>query len=414
MSDKFVLSANDQDSILASKVLISKHPDCTHLSAGRRSIDLPEGSDLIFIRPYLSHKVFVGDNGYAKRYNVTILQYAGSGLQDHEDGLTKSGCKCIFIDHNDSFCKFVWHWMYNNSDYPDIILHVHDYMKWELEYPDSKYVHYGLTLLEPARVKEITDRYLAMLADNKALDPVIGDGKAIRDYLDEMEDFYRNELVFTAKLGEHNTLCANLPQANSMFFQTCEPYLNYDLGLIFSMNCNSGDVWHSVYRIDPDIDINDLCAVYGGNAPPNSGVGGFSSKCLETVGNSGTVKQHNYQELYDLEDEANQPVMRYTEAKHTIMWMAALSTVYKGRKALIANSPFLTKHNPFTNVRHYGEEIGVLFCLRSDQTFRIAVINLDGTDPGEEFGERVGNYRLSFSGVIEHLDSNTIKKDVFM
>ena len=128
----FVLTANDDDSILAGKLFIHKHGNCTHLSANRKSRDLPDSSDLFFIRPYLKVGSFVGTYGYSNKFNVTIMHYVDSELYEQRDELTKNGCKCIWIDPEESFSTHMWEYLHGNKEFPDVVRYTHDYMKWEL------------------------------------------------------------------------------------------------------------------------------------------------------------------------------------------------------------------------------------------------------------------------------------------
>lgn len=409
---KFVLSAGDDDSILAAKVFVAANPGCVHLSSGRKSRDLPKGSELVFVRPYLGLLDFIGTNGYCKDFKVTLYQYENTELFEERGRLAEAGCACHWIDNNSSFCTTMWEVLHGNMEYPDIVKFTHDYMKWELQFEESVYLHYGMSIQPSRFTAESTEYYLKLISGDEALmNRVLQDGTDIRLYVDHTYHLLAQELIFESELGEYSVLCANAPGVNSFFFMQRPNATDYDMAMSFSLDCSNGNVRHTLFRINPEVSVQPVAKSLGGNGNP--GVAGFVSKELEVkFTRSAIADGYDYSQLFGPE-ELSDAVRRFIHLNFIVKRYNVQSAMYKGKRAFVANTPYLARENIFGNINRYDEELGVSFCMTANHNYRVAVINIDGSDPGEVYGTKVGNYRISVVPFIEGLESENVNSEAF-
>ena len=412
MQHKFVLTAGDDDSILAGKLYVHKHPECIHLSAGRKFKDLEEGSEVIFIRPWIHPRELIDPARYGK-YKLTLFHSVGSLAWEYRHELEQVGITCLWLDQDESFCKHVWTHLYGHTDYPLIVSYVHDYMKWELKMDESIDIHYGLSIVPAKFSQEASAIYVKFIEGDKAsMQRLSLDGVLIREYVDHILNVLGKELIFSTQFDDLNILAANCPLATSHFFANYPLYCDNDLSMVFFMDVKNNAVRHTVYRISPELVMSDVVAAHGGRG--NQGVASFTAPKL-AIGKSSecVVTSIDYNELFE-PVESPDCIRQYIQLNYLLNHSDIASVKYRGKRAMLANTPYLTRINMFSNIRRLDEEIGVTVCMQSDQRYRIAVINLDGTDPGPEYGELFGNYRIRTNeGIVEGLESESLVPDLF-
>lgn len=401
--ERFVLTANDNDSILAGKIFIRKNPSTVHLAAGRKGSELPFTSILVFVRPYLNIKAFLGDYGYCANYKVIIFHYKDSELYNDRELLENAGCECIWVEPEDALCTAMWSYLYNNKEYPAIVKFTKDYMKWELLHSESMLINYGLSIIPNKLTQDVTELYLQLLNGSAGmLDRLIVDGANIMDYLEDVWKFLAKELVFTTDLHEFSILAANIPGVNSRFFIYYNYVTDYDLNMIFHTTVDQ-TVRHTLYRTNPEIDVGLLARAFDGNGSHT--VGSFVGNELAVICERGPLVECDYNLLLGSK-ELLESVVQYIRLNIWVKPYEARSGHYRGLKAYIANTPYLTHTNMFSLLTpSFGETFGVLWCMQANGMYRITCVNLDDTDPGESFGTLYGGkYRISIAAELPDMN----------
>lgn len=400
----------DDDAVLAAKVFIHKHPNSVHLSASRKARDIPKGEPIIFIKPY-------GDTilEYLGRNPVTLLQYEQTELYSKKDILTEKGCVCHWLDHNESCCTYMWSLCHDNFEYPDVIRFTHDYVKWELRYEDSIMFHYGMSIVPRKLTTETTSLYLQLIdGDESLLRHILRDGEHIRRYVDHTQEQLYKELTFSSSLSKYSTICANIQGVNSFFFEQHPCVTDYDLAISFGISCSNASIRHTLFRLNPNMDVKTVAKGYGGDGHP--GVAGFVSTQLELAYTKHQGSPVEVSELVDLlgPEEQLDCVRLFIRLNYLVHPYQAKSAWYNGKRALVANTPYLTREFLFSQVTKYDEELCVSFCMNGQGLYRVAVTTIVGTDPGEEYGELIGeSYRVSIIPYLNLLTHVEFSQDVF-
>lgn len=390
---RFILTAQDDDSVLAGKLFVHHDPECVHLSASRRFNTLPEDADIIFIRPWIKYTDLLSHERYGG-YRLTVFHTEGSSFHVHEKELTDAGITCIWISQETSFSKAVWEYLHHTTEYPLVVNWVHDYMKWELKLDESIPFHYGLAIIDAKYSKPISDLYVGLIdGDVKQLYKIVHTGEQIRQYVDVAHAVLAKELIYSSYIGKYSVLVANCPKANSSFFAQHGTYGDYDFCIALHLDFRSNKIRHTLYRINPELSMLDIAKPYGGGG--TSGVGSITTEgsLVADYGESPWNENINYTALLDSE-EAPDCVKQYAESFFRITPTEIGSVIIDGVQALIANSPYLPMANPFKHITVLNETLGILVCLQGNHNLRVAYRNLDGTDPGPQYGIKVGPYRI--------------------
>ena len=108
-------------------------------------------------------------------------------------------------------------------------------------------------------------------------------------------------------------------------------------------------------------------------------------------------------------------VVEYIHHHISLRNQNVVACTYNGKPALIANTPYLTELLRYCSEASdmYKETLGVTFCLQADRSYRVAVCTMNGRDPGPEYGELYGRYRIAIYPELVMLSGCDMKKDVF-
>lgn len=399
--ERFVLSSMDDDSILASKIIIHMHRDCSHLSANRSKMNLDMYSDLTFIRPYFKTSMLTASYGYGANHKCTLIDFSNSEHYQHKDLLEKAGVECIWVDPKSSLSEAVWAYTYYGELVPEIVRLTRDYIKWELKIDDSLLVHYGLSIIDARLTAPVTEMYMALLdGDEEAMGKLVTDGTEIYQFMNEHNKELSKEIVFTGTLDDHNVLCANISRCNSLFFSD---RLDLDANIaavLMIMDVVRRKVRHTLFRIDDESSMYEIAKAHGGGG--QEGSAGFVEPNGCVIPSFSETPAIDYNIL--LGDPAvPNSVRRYVAINQQVRKFDTLSTVYMGRKVLIANTPYLTREFMFGECIVWKEDLFVTYCLRADGRYRVTISRNDLGDPGDEYGKKFGVYR------IEILDKETLR-----
>ncbi len=398
----FVLTANDDDSILAGKILISMGRAADggvvpHRSPGYGNDDINPGARVFFIRPYLKIAAFTGMDGYAYKNNCILFDFDNSELYEHAGELREAGVECHWVDSKSTLSEYVWGYQHPDTDPPKIVKWTRDYMKWELNYPESSYLHLCLSILGNRRLPNISQLYTRLLGeDDDDLSNMLRDGQDIQEHITAYYKALSDELVFCGTIGEHKCLVANASGVSSLFFSdNRSDYTAYDLMVIFHHDFSRNNVRHTLYQIDPELSMRDIAKAFG-NGGGHDGVAGFTSGILQVVPEFCKLDKVDYNNILG-PSELPEHIISYIDNVLCIARYGAKAMVYEGIECLVANTPHLTHMPIFKHVMATREHVGLTICMRRDGSYRVAATSLDKgvMDPGERFGELVGPYRIS-------------------
>ena len=401
-----IASAKDSDSVLAAKLMLAHYNRAgAHVFADRKSDSLKRGSSIVFIRPYMKPDVFI--NRYCKDFHVTLFQYKSSEYFKYADKLKELGVACHFADDEESLSTYMWEHLHQNTDYPAVVSYVHDYMKWELNIQESTLFNYGIQVLPTPFTRESTDTYLKLIdGDVATMDRILKDGESIYNRIQELYTLLAKEQVFETTLDGIPVVAINAPRVESTVFAQ---YLNVgssELGVTYHSAFPYRKTMYRVYALSDQANAGAVCSAHKGGGM--KGVGGFreSSYVLDTLPSRPITAELDYEVLVGQGSSRglSDAVIKYETIHYPPQHFNVLSASYLGHNVLIYNTPFITNIGMWEYVRPFKEKVGVTYCERADGTVRMVSINFDDTDPGDEFGELLGNsnYRIKIiSSLVE-------------
>lgn len=407
----YVLTANDDDSILAGKILISMNAhthdiEQPHRAPGSSNNDIEPGAKVMFIRPYLKPGAFLGHNGYAKTNNCVLFEFDTAEIYTHASELSEAGVECHWVSPKTTLSEYVWEYQHPGITPPKVVLWVRDYMKWELKYPESTFLHYALSILRNKRSVENSNMYARLLAaDEDTLVRLLRDGEDIQLFVSEYYATLAKELIFDAYLGVHSGLAANAPGVNSTFFSDNRPdHTAYEFAATFSHDLSRNNIKHTLFQIDPELSMRTMAAKYG-DGGGHVGVAGFVSGVMQIHPEFSPIEFDAYMDMIGTADLPDH-IVTYVNNVLCVKGWAAKSMLYDGIECIVSNTPHLTQMPLFGNVRAVREQIGLTVCLRADGMFRVAATSIasHGSDVGERFGKKYGPYRIQIMTRIELME----------
>lgn len=386
-----ILTARDDDSILAGKIVLCHYPHDDHTFHGSvsRKGTLNSGAEVFLVRPYFKEESL--RNGYWDMYKCTVLDYKTSAMYAFRDELVKKGVKCYWVDEGTTLSEYIWKEFYPNDPVPEIITLTKDYMQWN--HIDSKTLglHYGLATLGNPFSKQSTNLYCRMLKGNyELLEHFIQIGTKINVHVEKYENILAKELVTYGKLDGLIALVANATNINSLLFtRNLKDLSSIDVCVAYHINLFDNSIRHSVYRVNPDIDVGALCTKYGGGG--NKGAGGFVSQQLEITDiEKREVPVDIYENLLELSSDniVTEVFMNNTYGLKT--WDLKVGT-YIGRPAILTNHVHPINVIGFNKMIYLEDPLLVMFAHRADGKVRVLTYSPD-IATGCSYGTRVGAF----------------------
>jgi hypothetical protein len=409
----FVLSCGDMDSIMASKIICKAIPGSIHLAASRKQIDVPNGSLIYLVRPYMGYRRICD---LLHNYEVRLIDYDVSDEYKSKDLLESNGCKTTWVKTKENvLSEVVWDMFFNGKEKPEIIKHVRDYMKWEFQIENTLAIHYGYELIIPKFGSNSS--VFGKLLDNDvdALNHLKAGGLEIKGYVDFVNSELLKELGFSATIDGRPVICANIAGVNSLFFNVDGTQIDsYDIAQTFYYVPANNMVHSAIYAISDDIDVGKLASDHfqGGG---NRGAAGFNTRGLpfdkieaETMGTT------DYEGMIKASIKSSN-IIQYVKSKIHGWPRNTFYGTWRGMSAVFYNTPFLIGTDFFEKMDTRGCDVRVTFCMLGNGHYRIACKGKDGFPLPDEFGKKVDAYSIETLPELVHatFTKGEIKKDMF-
>jgi hypothetical protein len=411
MSTTFVLSASDMDSIVAAKILCHLHPGATHLSSTRRNMYLPDGSTLYIVRGYMGVARL---KELSNQYNIIVYDLDISDEFKAQDVLRSCKIDLRFAPTNMTISEFVWQ-SEATGETPLLVKLTRDYMRWEFNYDESIPFHYSFDLLDPKFGNSNQPLFAQLLTDkdDSTIFGMVEQGTRIQRYIDKLHTLMCKELVFTSEIVDSSVLCANVHGASSLFFESINDLDSYDMAMTFRYDPSMHKVGHTLYAVDPEVDVSMLAHIHGGGGHKHSA--GFTEERLICD----RSESHNYsgnQISNMLEvDGIDNVVLDYLAFRIYGYQRNAFYGTYHGQEAVFYNSPYIVPGDFFRNIELRDSKVAVQFWMNAAGIYVLAAKGVNSFELGDEFGNKIGPYRVTETAIIVDCKfyDRSIGNDVF-
>ena len=179
--------------------------------------------------------------------------------------------------------------------------------------------------------------------------------------------------------------------ASSLFFSYKLDIDVYEIAMTFALVPQSGKIRHTLYAIDPEINVGTIAALHGGGG--HKGAAGFVESNMVFGKLESIAGDIDYNTLLD-HNLITSSVSQYIYANIHGYQRNAFYGTYQGKKCVFYNTPYLTISDYFAEIFTDDCEIAVTFCLNGTGMYRIATKSLTSDKLPDSFGNQFGDYRI--------------------